>query len=70
MWLFRGKFTAEQGALISRALKAAMDQMFHESEDEPADVSADMLIRFASVTTPSCVCVVKRGAAQGNTVKD
>jgi hypothetical protein len=41
MWLFRGKFTAEQGALISRALEAAMDQMFHESENEPADVSAE-----------------------------
>ena len=41
MWLFRGKFTAEQGALISKALEAAMDQMFHESEDEPDDVSAE-----------------------------
>jgi hypothetical protein len=41
MWLFRGKFTAEQGALISRALEAAMDQMFHETEEEPADVSAE-----------------------------
>jgi hypothetical protein len=41
MWLFRGKFTAEQGSLISRALEAAMDEMFHESENEPADVSAE-----------------------------
>jgi hypothetical protein len=41
MWLFRGKFTAEQGALISRALEGAMDEMFHESENEPADVSAE-----------------------------
>jgi len=41
MWLFRGKFTAEQGALISRALEAAMDEMFVESENEPADVSAE-----------------------------
>jgi hypothetical protein len=55
MWLFRGKFTAEQGALISRALEGAMDEMFQESESEPADVSADMLIRFSSVTTTSCV---------------
>ncbi|MDH3788239.1 MAG: HNH endonuclease [Xanthomonadales bacterium] len=43
MWLFRGKFTAEQGALICRALEAAMDQMFHETADESADVSAEML---------------------------
>jgi hypothetical protein len=41
MWLFKGKFTAEQGALISRALEAAMDEMFHESENEPDDVSAE-----------------------------
>jgi hypothetical protein len=41
LWLFKGKFTAEQGALISRALEAAMDEMFHESENEPADVSAE-----------------------------
>ena len=41
MWLFRGKFTAEQGALISKALEGAMDAMFHESEDEPEDVSAE-----------------------------
>ena len=67
MWLFRGKFTAEQGALISRALEGAMDEMFQESENESADVSADMLIRFASVTTTSCVWVVKRGTALGNT---
>ena len=42
MWLFRGKFTAEQGALIAKALEAAMDQMFHESVEEPSDVSAEM----------------------------
>ncbi|MBT8047229.1 MAG: HNH endonuclease [Gammaproteobacteria bacterium] len=41
MWLFRGKFTAEQGALIAHALESAMDQMFHESENEPDDVSAE-----------------------------
>jgi hypothetical protein len=40
MWIFRGKFTAEQGALISRALEGAMDEMFQESENEPADVPA------------------------------
>ena len=44
MWLFRGKFTAEQGALIARALEAAMDEMFVESENEPADVSAETWI--------------------------
>jgi hypothetical protein len=42
MWVFKGRFTAEQGALISKALETAMDEMFHESADVPADVSAEM----------------------------
>jgi len=41
MWVFKGRFTAEQGALISKALEAAMDEMFHEVSDEPVDVSAE-----------------------------
>jgi hypothetical protein len=41
MWTFRGKFTAEQGALISKALETVMDEMFRESENEPEDVSAE-----------------------------
>ena len=41
MWVFKGRFTAEQGALISRALEAAMDELFVESENEPPDVSAE-----------------------------
>jgi hypothetical protein len=41
MWVFRGRFTAEQGALIARALEGAMDEMFREREHEPADVSAE-----------------------------
>jgi hypothetical protein len=49
--------TAEQGALIAKALEGAMDELFEEQQNEPADVSADMLIRFASVSTTSCVSV-------------
>lgn len=41
MWVFRGRFTTEQGALISRALEGAMNKMFQESENEPEDVSAE-----------------------------
>jgi hypothetical protein len=51
MWVFKGKFTAEQGALIVKALDGAMDELFAEQCKEPVDVSADMLIRFSSVTT-------------------
>ena len=39
MWVFKGKFTAEQGALIARALEGAMDELFEEQRNEPSDVS-------------------------------
>jgi hypothetical protein len=58
MWVFKGRFTAEQGALISKALEAAMDEMFHESAEVPADVSAetrawyfDSIGKTASIST-------------------
>ena len=41
MWVFKGKFTAEQGALIARALEGAMDELFEEQRNEPSDVSAE-----------------------------
>jgi len=41
MWVLRGRFTAEQGALIARALEGVMDEMFLESRKEPGDVSAE-----------------------------
>jgi len=41
MWVLRGRFTAEQGALIARALEGVMDEMFHERQGEPVDVSAE-----------------------------
>ncbi len=41
MWVFKGKFTAEQGALIARALEGAMDELFEEQQNEPSDVSAE-----------------------------
>ena len=31
-WVFRGRFTAEQGALISKALEKALDEQFAEQE--------------------------------------
>ncbi len=40
-WVFKGRFTPEQGALISKALEAAMDQLFKEQKDVPEDVSAE-----------------------------
>jgi hypothetical protein len=57
-WVFKGRFTAEQGVLLKKALEAAGDQLFEEQQQVPEVVSADMLIRFSSVTTTSCVLVV------------
>ncbi len=36
MWVFKGKFTAEQGALIATALEGAMDELFEEQRNEPS----------------------------------
>jgi len=41
MWVFKGKFTAEQGALIKMALEGAMEEIFEEQQNEPSDVSAE-----------------------------
>ena len=41
MWVFKGKFTAEQGALIKKALEGAMEDLFEEQRNEPADISAE-----------------------------
>jgi hypothetical protein len=41
MWVFKGKFTAEQGALIAKALEGAMDELFEEQKNEPSDISAE-----------------------------
>ncbi|MFC1719830.1 DUF222 domain-containing protein [Pseudomonadota bacterium] len=41
MWVLKGRFTAEQGALIGKALEGAMNEMFEEQRNEPADVSAE-----------------------------
>jgi hypothetical protein len=47
MWVFNGKFTAEQGALIAKALEGAMDELFEEQRNEPSDVSAETSRRMA-----------------------
>ena len=39
-WLFKGRFTAEQGVLIKKALEAAADQLFEEQQNVPGKVSA------------------------------
>jgi hypothetical protein len=47
MWVFKGKFTAEQGALIATALEGAMDELFEEQRNEPSDVFAETSRRMA-----------------------
>ena len=41
MWVIRGRFTPEQGALIEKALQAALDEPFDEQAGEPEAVSAE-----------------------------
>jgi hypothetical protein len=48
MWVFKGRFTAEQGALIEKALEGAMNELFEEQKDEPSDVSAETPTRSES----------------------
>lgn len=50
--VIKGRFPAEQGALIVKALEMAMERQFVAAND----VSADMLIRLSSGPTTSCVC--------------
>jgi len=40
-WVIRGRLTPEQGALLSKALDAAEDQLFEEQKQVPEDVSAE-----------------------------
>ncbi len=40
-WVFKGRFTPEQGALIRKALDTAMDQLFIEQRNVPDEVSAE-----------------------------
>jgi hypothetical protein len=47
MWVLKGRFTAEQGALIGKALENAMNEMFEEQRNEPVDVSAETSRRMA-----------------------
>jgi hypothetical protein len=41
-WVMNGRFTAEQGALISRALDAAQEQLFEEQKQEPEEVAREI----------------------------
>lgn len=45
MWVVKGRFTPEQGALIERALQAALHEQFGEQAGEPGDVSAETWCR-------------------------
>jgi hypothetical protein len=40
-WIFKGRFTAEQGTLLQKALEAAQDQLFEEQRQVPEEVSAE-----------------------------
>ncbi|MFT5139103.1 MAG: hypothetical protein ACI9H8_000422 [Lysobacterales bacterium] len=40
-WVFKGRLSREQGALMVKAMQAAMDQLFEETEKVSEDVSAE-----------------------------
>ena len=40
-WIFKGRFTAEQGALLAKALEAAGEELFEEQQHVPEEVSAE-----------------------------
>jgi len=40
-WIFKGRFTAEQGALLAKALEAATEELFKEQQYIPGEVSAE-----------------------------
>ncbi len=42
MWVIRGRLTPEQGALISKALDAAQDQLFEEQKQVPEEVAKEI----------------------------
>lgn len=41
-WVFKGRFTPEQGALLQKALEAAADQLFEEQQHVPQDVEQEI----------------------------
>ncbi|MGH8035129.1 MAG: DUF222 domain-containing protein, partial [Lysobacterales bacterium] len=41
-WVFKGRFTPEQGALINAALQSAMEQVFQEQKNVSHDVSIEI----------------------------
>jgi hypothetical protein len=42
-WVVRGRLTAEQGAVVARALEAAMDRAFEEQRGEPEEVEREIV---------------------------
>ena len=41
-WVFKGRFTAEQGVLLQKALEAAGNQLFEERQNVPESVSEEI----------------------------
>jgi len=41
-WVFRGRFTAEQGMMLQKALEAAGDQLFEEQQNVSEDVATEI----------------------------
>jgi hypothetical protein len=55
-WVFKGRFTPEQGAMLQKALQAAGDQLFEEEQHVPEDISAEIADKIPlDKTTPEPV---------------
>ncbi len=51
-WVFKGRLTPAQGALVSKALEAAMDQLFEEQRKVPENVPAGTSNSLGQVSAP------------------
>ena len=62
-WVIRGRLTPEQGALLSKALDAAQDQLFAEQQQVPKEVAAEIDENMPWEHTMPYACASRRADA-------
>lgn len=71
MWVFRGRFTPEQGALLEKALGAVMDEMSEEQEDvsaeTPDEETVERPVPIASRRADALARLAEAGLSGGTT---
>lgn len=62
-WIFKGRFTAEQGALLKKALDAAQEQLFAEQQQVPEAVATETSrSQPLDRLTPDPICQIRADA--------